>query len=72
MANWKDYKNYVKEIKQEIGKDIEEVEAVSRIPRLQESNSIPNLLITSVSIFSLTLNRCLGTIWSMGTHSSAG
>jgi hypothetical protein len=52
MANWKDYKNYVKEIKQEIGKDIEEVEAVSRIPRLQESNSIPNLLITSVSIFS--------------------
>ena len=31
MATWKDYKNYVKETNPEIGKDIDEAEAISQI-----------------------------------------
>lgn len=31
MATWKDYKNYVKKTNPEIGKDIEEAEAISKI-----------------------------------------
>lgn len=31
MATWKDYKNYVKENNPEIGKDIDEAEAISQI-----------------------------------------
>lgn len=31
MATWTDYKNHVRETNSEIGKDIDEVEAVSRI-----------------------------------------
>ncbi|MDO5445951.1 MAG: helix-turn-helix transcriptional regulator [Eubacteriales bacterium] len=31
MATWTDYKNYVKETNPEIGKDIEEAEALSKI-----------------------------------------
>ena len=31
MANWNDYKNHVRTINPEIGKDIDEVEAISQI-----------------------------------------
>lgn len=31
MANWNDYKNHVREINPEVGKDLDEVEATSQI-----------------------------------------
>ena len=31
MANWNDYKNHVRETNPEIGKDLDEIEAVSQI-----------------------------------------